>query len=96
MFMTAQRSTTPNAESNGPITSVRRTEESAKRARDDKQRTQGFEERYAVEHEQHADGERAKPADSSWRRVTAPAVERVIRRRGRHARLPRRQERPLL
>ena len=40
-------------------------EDSAKRAREKEQRTHDFEERYAVEHEQHVEGERAKRADSS-------------------------------
>ena len=40
-------------------------EDSAKGAREKEQRTHDFEERYAVEHEQHVEGERAKRADSS-------------------------------
>lgn len=37
----------------------------AKAARENEQRTHDFEERYAVEHEQHVEGERAKRTDSS-------------------------------
>jgi hypothetical protein len=40
-------------------------EDLAKGAREKEQRTHDFEERYAVEHEQHVEGERAKRADSS-------------------------------
>lgn len=40
-------------------------EDLAKGAREKEQRTHDFEERYAVEHEQDVEGERAKPADSS-------------------------------
>jgi hypothetical protein len=40
-------------------------EDRAKGAREKEQRTHDFEERYAVEHEQHVEGERAKRADSS-------------------------------
>lgn len=40
-------------------------EDLAKRAREKEQRTHDFEERYAVEHQQHVEGERAKRADSS-------------------------------
>jgi hypothetical protein len=40
-------------------------EDLAKGAREREQRTHDFEERYAVEHEQHVEGERAKRADSS-------------------------------
>ena len=40
-------------------------EDVAKGAREKEQRTHDFEERYAVEHEQHLEGERAKRADSS-------------------------------
>jgi hypothetical protein len=42
-----------------------RQEDVAKSAREKEQRTHDFEERYAVEHEQHVEGERAKRADSS-------------------------------
>jgi hypothetical protein len=38
-------------------------EDSARGARAKEQRTHDFEERYAVEHEQHVEGERAKRAD---------------------------------
>lgn len=40
-------------------------EDLAKGAREKEQRTHDFEERYAVEHEQHVQGERAKRPDSS-------------------------------
>ena len=40
-------------------------EDSAERARENEERTHGFEERYAVEHEQHVEGEQAKRADGS-------------------------------
>jgi hypothetical protein len=40
-------------------------EDLAKGAREKEQRTHDFEERYAAEHEQHVEGERAKRADSS-------------------------------
>ena len=40
-------------------------EDRAKGAREKEQRTHDFEERYAVEHEQHVERERPKPADSS-------------------------------
>ena len=40
-------------------------EDRAKGAREKEQRTHDFEERYAVEHQQHVEGERAKRADSS-------------------------------
>ena len=40
-------------------------EGSAKSAREKEQRTHDFEERYAVEHEQPVEGERARRADSS-------------------------------
>ena len=40
-------------------------EDRAKGAREKEQRTHDFEERYAVEHEQHVEGERAKRADGS-------------------------------
>jgi hypothetical protein len=40
-------------------------EDSAERTREKEQRTHDFEKRYAVEHEQHVEGERAKRADSS-------------------------------
>jgi hypothetical protein len=40
-------------------------EDRAKGAREKEQRTHDFEERYAVEHEQHVEGERPKRADSS-------------------------------
>ena len=42
-----------------------RQEDVAKSAREKEQRTHDFEERYAVDHEQHVEGERAKRADSS-------------------------------
>jgi hypothetical protein len=40
-------------------------EDSAERARENEERTHDFEERYAVEHEQHVERERAKRADGS-------------------------------
>jgi hypothetical protein len=40
-------------------------EDLAKGAREKERRTHDFEERYAAEHEQHDEGERAKRADSS-------------------------------
>jgi hypothetical protein len=40
-------------------------EDSAERAREDEERTHGFEERYAVEHEHHVEREPSKRADSS-------------------------------
>ena len=40
-------------------------EDSAKGTREKEQRTHDFEERYAVEHEQHVEGDRAKRADGS-------------------------------
>ena len=40
-------------------------EDWAKRTRDEKERKHDFEERYAVEHEQHGERERGKRADSS-------------------------------
>jgi hypothetical protein len=40
-------------------------EDSAERTREKEQRTHDFEKRYAVEHEQDVEGERAKRADSS-------------------------------
>jgi hypothetical protein len=40
-------------------------EDSAERTREKEQRTHDFEKRYAVEHEQHVEGERTKRADSS-------------------------------
>jgi hypothetical protein len=40
-------------------------EDLAERIRENEERTHGFEERYAVEHEQHVERERAKRADSS-------------------------------
>ena len=39
--------------------------DSAERTRENEERTHGFEERYAVEHEQDVERERAKRADSS-------------------------------
>jgi hypothetical protein len=40
-------------------------EDLAQGAREKEQRTHDFEERYAVEHEQHVEGERAERPDSS-------------------------------
>jgi hypothetical protein len=40
-------------------------EDFAERTRENEERTHDFEERYAVEHEQHVERERAKRADSS-------------------------------
>jgi hypothetical protein len=40
-------------------------EDSAERTRETEQRTHDFEKRYAVEHDQDVEGERAKRADSS-------------------------------
>ena len=39
-------------------------EDSAERARENEERTHGFEERYAVEHEQHVEREPSKRVDS--------------------------------